>query len=479
MRRLCSHKAIAFLLISSFAFAACEDKNNNLLKDKTQNERVNEWIYSEMDSQYLYYRDMPKATSVNYKQDTKDFFASLLSRQQEMKTTSDGREYFYSYIEVPENTKVVYSANQTYGLEFVRYSSPTVSGTQIARILYVLKGSPAERAGLKRGDFIYKVNGERLNATNYALLKSGQAITVYQSEYIWNESNEKYEYAEYNTPIKLDAAEAIDENPIHYSKILEFGSRKIGYLVYNAFKYGPTDDGVDFRYENEMRNLMKSFKNQGVSDLILDLRYNGGGYLRTAQLLASTIVPEGDLGHLMAYQEMNDKLEKTNKEKEINFYSASVLDGANLNLDRLVVIGTRFTASASELIINALRPYMSVIHVGERTEGKNVGSYSIKNEKFPGYKIQPITIKIYNARRESDYRNGFVPEALNSYSEIESARPFASFGSTDDPYVKLSLKALGIDVAQSQKQRGYNVQIPELKFLGISEINNPKGLICE
>lgn len=479
MKRFYSHKVVALMLVSSLAFTACEEKNNDLLKDKTQNEKVNEWIYSEMNNQYLYYKDIPKASSLNFNQDSQDFFASLLSRQQEMKTTSDGREYFYSYLEVPEKSKAIYSANLTYGIEFLRYSSPAAAGSQIARVLYVLKDSPAEKAGIKRGDFIYKVNNERLNATNYALLKSGSAITVYKAAYILNQAINKYEYVEYDTPVKLDAAQSIDENPIHYSRVMQFGDRKIGYLVYNAFKYGPSEDGVDFRYENELRDLMKSFKNQGVSDFILDLRYNGGGFLRTAQLLASTLVPAPELGSLMAYQEMNDKLEKTNKEKELKFYTSSVINDANLNLDRLVVIGTRYTASASELIINSLRPYIPVIHVGETTEGKNVGSYSIKNAKFPGYKLQPITIKIYNSLRQSNYRNGFVPDDVNSYSEIEFARPFVAFGSLDDIYMQMSLRALDVSIKQSQKVYGSNMDMPVLKCLGISEINNPKGLICE
>ncbi|MGL4332057.1 MAG: S41 family peptidase [Bacteroidales bacterium] len=474
MRKECI--AITFLLVSSFVFISCEDKNKEVLKEKTQNERVNEWVYSEMNNQYLYYKDMPASTRLDYSIDPKDFFASLLSRQQEMKVDGNNREYFYSYMETPENTKSVFSSDLTYGLDFVRYPNPQISGSEIARILYVLKDSPAERAGIKRGDFIYKVNNELLNATNYALLKSGQAINVYKAAFVVN-SEGKTQYVQYSAPVNIAAAQGMDENPIHYSNVLEYDGRKIGYIVYNTFKFGPTDDPVDFRYENELRDLMKSFKNQGVTDLILDLRYNGGGYLRTAQLLASTIVPSSGLGQLMAIQEMNDKMEKLNKEKETNFYPASNIGDANLNLNRLVVIGTRFTASASELIINCLRPYMSVIHVGEVTEGKNVGSYSIKNDKFPGYKLQPITIKIYNKLHESNYRDGFKPTDGYAYDEIGSARLLAPFGSIDDEYLKMSLKALGVILPVNQKISGRQIENYVLRSTGACEIHNPKGVI--
>lgn len=469
-------RAITFLFISSFVFIACEDKNNEGLKEKKENKSVNEWIFSEMDSKYLYYKDMPASANLDYTIDPKDFFAGLLSRQHEMKTMEDGTGYFYSYMETPEKTKSGYTYS-TYGIEFLRYPNPKSAGAEILRIMYVLKGSPAEKAGIKRGDFIYKVNNELLNATNYTLMKSGQAITVYKAAYVLNTQSGKYAYEEYTDPVSISASEEIEDNPIYFSKVFEYDGRKIGYIVYNSFKFGPTDELVDFRYENEMRDLMESFKNEGVSDLILDLRYNGGGYLRTAQLLASTIVPESGLGQLMAIQEMNDKQEKVNTEKETNFYTASVIGNANLNLDRLIVIGTRFTASASELIINCLRPYMPVIHVGGRTEGKNVGSYSIKNTKFPGYKLQPITIKIYNKLHKSDYRYGFEPDASNECDEIGSPVPFAPFGSTEDVYLKVALRNLGVDMPASIKTKGQPVESPLLIPKGMSPTNNPKGLI--
>lgn len=469
-------RAITFLFISSFVFIACEDRNKEGLKEKIENKSVNEWIFSEMDSKYLYYQDIPASSSLDYSLEPKDFFASLLSRQHEMKTMEDGTGYFYSYMETPENTKSAYSYS-TYGIEFLRYPNPRTPGSQIARVLYVLKNSPAEKAGIMRGDFIYKVNNELLNPTNYAILKSGQAATLYKAAYVRNQAMGKYEYVQYTDPVNIAASEAIEDNPIHFSKVFEFDGRKIGYIVYNSFKFGPTDELVDFRYENEMRELMKDFKNEGVSDLILDLRYNGGGYLRTAQLLASTIVPESGLGQLMAIQEMNDKQEKVNTEKETNFYPVSGVGESNLNLNRLVVIGTRFTASASELIINCLRPYMTVIHVGGRTEGKNVGSYSIKNSKFPGYKLQPITIKIYNKLHKSDYRYGFEPDANNECDEIGSPDPFAAFGSLEDVYLKVALRNLGIDLPVSIKTKGQSVESPVLIPKGMGPTNNPKGLI--
>ncbi|MGL5318405.1 MAG: S41 family peptidase [Bacteroidales bacterium] len=472
-------KAITALVIPCCTFVACGDETKELTREKTQNEKVNEWIFSEMDSKYLYYQDMPAPSELDYTAAPKDFFVELLSRQREMKRAADGTGYFYSYIETPEKTKYSITSELTYGIDFVRYQHPKVPGAEIARVFYVLKDSPADKAGIKRGDYIHKINNQQINATNYALLKSGQAMTVCKAQFVADQQLGQYVYVQSEEPVSLTAAVEMDENPIHYSEILNYDTRKIGYLVYNAFKFGPTDDMVDFRYENELRDLMKSFKTAGVTEMILDLRYNGGGYVRTAQLLASTLVAQTNLGKLMAIQEMNDKQEKTNPEKEIYFYTSTVVGDANLDLKRLVVIGTRYTASASELIINSLRPYIPVIHVGEKTEGKNVGSYAIRDSKFPGYKLQPISVKIYNSLRQSDYASGFVPEASNVFSEVMTARPFAPFGSIDDIYMQRSLKALGVDLTANQSRTVSPVVYPELLPTGYCPIQNPEGVLIK
>lgn len=473
MIRLKNIVAITSFCIASLAIVGCEDKNSGLT-DNAQNQQVNKWVYSEMNRQYLYYKDMPAQDKVDFGQDPKTFLVSLLSRNQEMKVNQNGREYFYSYIEVPEKTKASINAATTYGMQFIRYSRSDRPGYEFIRITYVLPGSPAEQAGLKRGDFIYKAGGEFLNATNTSLLISGGEINVYKGQFKEGTNT----FIEYADPVKLGAAVYMEENPIHYTTTFNLGSAKVGYVLYNAFKFGPSDQPVEFPYEIEMKQMMKSFRDQGVTDLILDLRYNGGGYLRTAKLLASTLIGEKDLGKLMAIEEMNDKLNDQNNEKEVYFYKAADLDGANLNLKRLVVIATNYTASSSELIINCLRPYMPVIHVGERTEGKNVGSYSITNSKFPGYKLQPITIKIYNALKQSDYRNGFMPDSENEYDELSSPRMLVPFGSYDDIYLQKAFKALGIavPVVTGTKAQSRSVEY-RLDIAGSYELPKPKGIL--
>jgi C-terminal processing protease CtpA/Prc len=156
-----------------------------------------------------------------------------------------------------------------------------------------------------------------------------------------------------------------------------------------------------------------------VNELILDFRYNPGGSVSTATLLASLIAPADVVANEEVFIKyiwndiINDYWVNEEGEESENLIIKFLNAGQNLNLNRLYVLTSDNTASASELVINGLRPYMDVIMVGDTTHGKYTASITLHDEeKSFNWAIQPIVLKTANINNETDYRDGLVPDHL-------------------------------------------------------------------
>jgi carboxyl-terminal processing protease len=197
------------------------------------------------------------------------------------------------------------------------------------------------------------------------------------------------------------------------------GNRKVGYLVFKGFiqpSFKELDEAVEF------------FNAEGIDDLILDLRYNGGGQTSVANYLASMIGGEGLAGQPFAKYLYNE-----NQAADENFTDNLKLVEPNLGLDRLITIATRATASASEMVINGLTPFMPVFIVGSNTYGKPMGMnawYSNDNQ----YAYVPVTFKIANANDEGDYFLG-LPADSNVADDLTRA-----FGDPEEGMLKEALR---------------------------------------
>lgn len=203
------------------------------------------------------------------------------------------------------------------------------------------------------------------------------------------------------------------ESPIILDSIYSIDNHKIGYFAYKNFIKDP-GDGSDI-YDNQINDIFGSFKASGIDELILDFRFNTGGSELSAAKLASLIVKNATSSDVFAYHDYNDAVTKyLNDENQSDSFTLRFIDEPNnvsTKLSRLIVITSGWTASASELIINGLRPYMDVVLVGTTTYGKNVGSITISDpEGKIEWGLQPIIVKIFNKQMESDYTFGFTPD---------------------------------------------------------------------
>lgn len=254
------------------------------------------------------------------------------------------------------------------------------------RIKSVEKDSPAGRLGIKRGWRITKING---NAN----------ITTGNTEFIigavYNSSNASFSFQKPDgTAVDLSInAGAYQSQPILFDSIYSTVAGKAGYMVFSSFLGDTTD------IYNSFQRVFNGFAHAGVKDVIIDLRYNGGGYVSVQEKLANYLIAAAHNGSVMMKQQFNDKYSTYN---ETTIFKKQ----GSLNAERLFFIVSKSTASASELLINNLKPYMTTVLAGpSKTYGKPVGYFPIPVGK--SY-IFPISFRTTNKSGEGSYFDGIA-----------------------------------------------------------------------
>ena len=423
----------------------------------TLENEINEFIWRGMNYWYFWQED--QADLADDKFDNTDDFYTFLNGFDSPESLFDNLLYqpnvvddFSWYIEdVEAQLNSFRGIRESYGISFPRPAVVQVNDSSddvVVVIGYVVPNSPAANAGLKRGDLIYKVDGVQLNIDDFSAINNIFSNTSISLEIAEIENGELVPTAgEFSmSPILLT------DNPVHYFDVIEEGNKKIGYLVYNGFRN---------TFNGELNEVFGFFKNQGIDELVLDMRYNGGGSVLTSAFLASMI--DGSVAansDTFARLQYNDKRDAS---RGVNypFYNEAVLYNKTTgeregeeninrltNLNRLFVLGGRRTASASEMIINGLRPYMEVILVGETTVGKNEGSITVVDSELPFVDVdnrnpnhtvgmQPIVFQVFNSRDQSDYTAGFEPDI--SVREIDFFSDIKPFGDVDEPLLRAAL----------------------------------------
>ena len=366
-----------------------------------------QWIEETMQANYLWAEDMPVIENEDdYFKEPQAFFKGLLS-----KNALNGKGDKYSYMEEDpkapqqESRSQMLDRTSTYGMEFELTNDPTGTTNHIhAHVLYVLDGSPAQQAGITRGDWLSSVDGQRITTSNYQLLKNGGSIKVARTRIYSTELGYTWQPAD---TLNLAASITMEINPFLIDTLYQVEGQRIAYLMYNEFSTGPENKGTEETYNEQMKAIFANFKAQQPDALILDLRYNNGGYLQCAQALGSLIAPASALGKNFVNLQFNAKANPQRKAYPLLESYAE----ANLDLSKVYILTTNHTASASEALINGLIPYMgkeNVILIGERTEGKNVAMTAFRNETY-GITLWPVVAYTSNAEDFSDYGDGFEP----------------------------------------------------------------------
>ena len=435
----------SILFFSTLFFIACEDKDNEKetntggggtagLSDNAYNNR---WIYSKMKSMYLWNDELP--SKPDYEMDSEKFFKSVLYNYGNI----NGDRFSWIEKDDEKGAKTLYGSAEL-GFDYIPSAFFVTEEDQYSSIgffiISVNKGSDAEAKGLKRGDVIFAVDEKLITSSNYSTILDNSTFKLS----IYNKQGEQ------ETLAPITRSSTSDQSPLFISKVLD-EYPGIGYLMYNAFERG-IGEGVDrYKYDIELLNSISDLKNQGISDLIIDLRYNLGGYVTSATNLASSLVSDDKNGQVFAIEKYNthfqDSLVNRYGEDFIYDYFLDKAYGGNtkipkLNLKRIYIIASEYTASASELIINGLKPHMEVIQIGGTTVGKDKGSINIKSSDDDRiiWSLQPLVLRITNANGEGNYINGIAPTSgyeMDEWEEgYEMVEAYAS-GSSTPVYVPI------------------------------------------
>ncbi|WP_370228230.1 S41 family peptidase [Mesoflavibacter sp.] len=310
-------------------------------------------------------------------------------------------------------------------------------------VQYVLPNSSASENNVIRGDIFLTVNGTQLTEDNYLSLISSDVYTIGLAE-LDNNDNLILTGEEITLTKQI-----YQENPIYISNTFEVNGIKVGYLMYNRFLSD---------YDQQLNQVFANFVAEGVDELVLDLRYNPGGSVNSAINLGSMITGN-TTNDVYLKQIWNNKIQSTFTDEDVTRYFTQTLSNGNsinsLNLNKVYILAQNSSASASELVINALEPYIDVIHIGDVTRGKNEFSITLydnpdcaflpPNTNCNGsinpnhtWAMQPLVGRSENADGFSDYTNGLTPDI----SLDESLSNLGVLGQQDEPLLARAIQHL-------------------------------------
>ena len=447
------------LLALILVFSSCkksDDEDPNIIRIETDLEII-DFIWKGL-NQYYYWQesvvnlsDSKKESESEYayflsqNPDPENFFNSLLHPDDNFSWIVD------DYVELENMLQGIdISDGMEFGL-YVECNDQNIFGF----VRYVQKDSDAESKGVKRGMVFSNINGTRLTRDNYRDLlfnNSSSSYTIRFSEISYNQNNQCANIIPGQEDLTLIKSRIV-KNPIHISKIIENGGQKIGYLMYNQFLGVVESEGKD--YNSELNDAFANFLSNGINDLVIDLRYNPGGRISTSINLASMITGQFN-NQVFAKERWNSKLmnywDENSPESLLNRFTNKLGNNQSifsLNLDRVFVLTSARTASASELLINGLDPYIDVIHIGDFTVGKNQGSITVydyindSRDKNPNhmYAMQPIVLKIGNVAGYTDFPDGLEPDIFIKESLLNPG----ILGDIEEPLLKIAIDQISGD----------------------------------
>ena len=346
------------------------------------------WMYETMQQEYLYYQDIPEKKSLNFFNKPSDFLNSMVSSKDKKSGST------FSHIDSVFVTTRSTSTTPTFGFEGTMVRAE--NGSYGIRVLYTQENSPAEEVGLKRGDLIIAANNKKINSSDLFY------ITSPKEAYLFTMGKLNERGFDTLQTVQMPSPRIVENKNIYKSDIMEIARKRVAYIMYNEFGNNDTEN---------LKQLFKDIAGQSVDDIILDLRYNPGGYVNIAQLVSTNLAPQEAMGNVFLKMTHNDKINQTDI---LNFEQSLLANGSPVNYKNLYVITSSNTASASEIVINCLRPYMAgrLIQVGTATFGKNVAQQLYTDEeKAPMLEFWMTNSLLSNAEDFSDYyTSGLKPD---------------------------------------------------------------------
>ncbi|MEH6776632.1 S41 family peptidase [Maribacter arcticus] len=473
-------KKILVLLVIAVIFSCSKDEDLTLTKtidpDGSADVEVQDFMWKAMNFWYFWQAnvdDLGDERFVNTKEGRAEYTAFLDSEENPAAFFENKLQYiedrfsFYNE-DYRELTNSLAGISKSNGLEFglVRFQD---SEELFGIVRYIIPNSNAATADILRGDLFTGVDGQTLTLSNYEelLFTGSDSYTLNMADFVNGNvvPNDK--------EVTLTKAEALAENPVYISKSFEIGGENIGYIMYNQF----TNE-----YDDELYAAIEALKSAGITNLVMDLRYNPGGSVNTTRLLASMIYGT-NTSEVFLRKRYNDKLQNQFNDSQLEVYFADKVNGKTINslgFSKLYVLTSSSSASASELLINSLEPYIDVIQIGDITRGKNEFSTTLVDDRDNSYlytpsrvnkinpnnqwAIQPLIGRNENADGFFDFTNGLQPDIILK----EDYGNLGILGEQNEPLLARAIEAI---TGQTGK-RDFTVLNPIEVFIS-SKVGNP------
>ena len=482
------------IVICIVFFAACKSSKKNNPSPSGPGttgstlDKIKDSVYLYAKEDYLWYNQLPAYTDFNPRSFTggDDITAltnelNALSQYAINPTTNQPYEYYipdpgeakYSFIDDGAVSAELNGNRGDFGLGVNFYQN-----VNDLRITYVYPGSPADLAHIKRGYLVTSVN----NSTNISYDGANGTNIAFLNNAFFNSNTISLTLQKPDgstLTVNNMSIASYTVNPVLKDTIITTANgHKVGYVVFNSFT---SDDNAD----PQLNPVFANFANANITDLVVDLRYNGGGYVSTAEHIDNLIVPAAKTNTLMYNTYYNDVL-SANKEVLLknqwrndpqfgdynygpDYISYATADNVvnfaksgSLNVGRVFFIITGATASASELTINNLRPVMDVQMIGEQSYGKPVGFFDININKYTMYTPEFYT---QNSAGQGGYYTGFTPGS-NGYAGVTADDDLSKdFG---DPTEGLFSRALNYVNTGTYSVKTQTVQSVNPKYRSLS-----------
>jgi len=430
------------LFFGAFTFFSCQDDYDDI--EVPDNLKVNDFVWKGLNLYYYWQADVPNLSDnkFNNQGELNGFLSnystpeSLFSDLLHQYSITDRFSVIYSDYRVLEGVLNGITTNN--GIDYQLARKTAGSDEVFGWVRYIIPNSDASTKAIQRGDIFYAIDGVPLRyaSRNYSQLLAQETYTLNLADY------DNGNITPNGRSVTLTKTQ-LTENPILMHNVYAHDQHKIGYLMYNGFYTA---------YDTQLNEVFGEFSGQGVTDLVIDLRYNSGGSVNTAARLASMINGQNS-GKVFAKQQWNAKVQSyfqtNNPESLINRFTNSIGNtGINsLNLPKVYVLTSKASASASELLINGLSAYIDVIQIGDKTTGKNVGSITLYDSPTFNargrstrhrYAMQPICFKVVNAAGFGDYATGLPPTTLYE----ENLGNLGSLGNENEPLLSIAIQQI-------------------------------------
>lgn len=432
-----------WLLLSSALLLSCDNNDDAPTESSSINSQVKEFTYRTLNSFYLYKQEAPDLADNRFSSESEfnsfienggspeSFFERLIVSQ-------DRFSFIFRDFEILEN--FFQGVSLSSGMKF-NLNQELNSANQYVVVTDVVADSPAANQGVTRGMIFNRINGRQLNADNSTALFRSSPFSIGEAQFDENDNLIELPNEVFLTPIELT------ENPIAIAKTLREDGHNIGYLQYNSFV-------ADF--EEQLNDAFAEFKTNGVTDFVLDLRYNGGGRVSTANALCGMITGQFE-GQVFSKRQWNNEIQQIiqneSPENLVDLFVGETTENNlplnSLGLDKLYVITSKEqTASASELVINSLRAYIDVVVIGSPsgTVGKSQASstfYDSPNFRKENlnenhkYVVQPLIFRGINKNDEIVADFGILP--TGGFVAEEDERNLGILGNPDEPLLKIAI----------------------------------------